>query len=144
MQISKKISRLKRRYSQVTEYKFFYNKASDLRLRRPEIQAWIILHSNSYGYSLMEDLKFTYAKGRTALEWGEAFDPKKGWISHQDGTRWSLFRVFIEKILPSINKNKGPSEQWKFHSFIGFAYDLRKRKHSAISQGTKAKPSRRK
>lgn len=144
MQISKKLNRLKRRYSKVTDYKFFYNRAADLRMRRPEIQAWIILHSNAYGYSLMEDLKFTYKQGRTALEWAEAFDPKRGWVSRQDGSRWSLFRVFIEKIIPSINKNKGPTEQWKFHSFVGFAYDLRRGKNSPMVAKPKAKRKRRK
>ena len=144
VQISKKIARLKRRYSKVTSYKFFYNKVEDLRIRRPEIICWIILHSNSYGYSLMEDLKFEYKQGRTGLEWGDALNPKKGWTSKKDGTRWSLFRVFIEKILPSINKNKGPAEQWRFHSFVGFAYDLRHSKNPQVVASVKTKSSRRK
>ncbi|MDE2019944.1 MAG: hypothetical protein KGJ13_06400 [Patescibacteria group bacterium] len=143
MQIGKKIARLKRRYARVTAYKFFYNRDADLRRREPEINCWILIHSNAYGYSLIEDLKFTYQSGRTALEWSAALDPKQGWVGKKDGERWSLFRVFIEKILPSINKNKAPHEQWRFHSFVGFAYDLRKRKDSPVSERAKTQSPRR-
>lgn len=144
MQIGKKIARLKRRYARVTEYKFFYNRDADLRRREPEINCWIIVHSNAYGFSLIDDLRFKYNSGRTALEWAAALDPKQGWIGKKDGERWSLFRVFIEKILPSINKNKAPHEQWRFHSFVGFGYDLRKHKNPSLPARVKTQSSRRK
>jgi len=123
LSIKRHFKKLRRKYSKITPYRYFYNRKTDLNLRKKfsEIVVWFLIHDVERGHSI-----FTFNYRRKILsniaEW------RKRFTKTIEGYE-PLMTVFTQSVLPAINNKTGAN--WQFKTLIGWTgFDLSKVKHS--------------
>lgn len=116
--IRKRLAQLKRRYSKVTSFKFFYNRKPELKKKYHAIFVWFLIQEPDRGYSIFPFIA-QRKKFFTVREWVKL-------MQHPFGGYDSIYSVFTQAVLPAINNRSG--SQWRFVSLIGWAgkSDIRK------------------
>jgi len=126
MTLRERVAELRRKYKHVNPFKFFYNKAGELKARYKRIRVWYLIHDKDIGYSVMR-MDYKRLMTMNVSKWTELHRTKVGEYN-------SLYSIFTQAVLPAIN-NKG-GNQWRFKSLIGWAglSDSRSAKDSAASR----------
>lgn len=105
-----KLKQIKRKFSKVSPFRFFYNRKTDLSKHYPRILCWFLIHDVDRGYNIFP-IEFKRKMRLGVGQWRTLFQTAVGDYK-------PLFEIFTQSILPAINNKSGA--QWKFTALIGW------------------------